>query len=106
MAKKNEGVIALEISKYEEKIKEFQDYLEQNNVVTKVTSKGEYNEADNVQDKRHKEILIQIKMMDALPNWLSALKKLREEEIDKLELRGGTEMSDAARIMIERNKNK
>lgn len=104
MAKKKENLIALETNKYEDKVKEFQDYLEQNSVVTKVTQDGNINEAENIQEKRHKELLIQMKIMTELPNWLAALKKLREDEENKTELRGGSEISAAARLMMDRTK--
>jgi hypothetical protein len=55
----------------------------------------------DVEDK-FKEIDIQIKMMNALPNWLSALKGLKESEQAKMELRGGGEMSAATQIIMER----
>lgn len=70
--KKNEA-IALELEKFEAKIKEFQQYLETYNV----TSKTEAIMVDV--SKRHAEIQCQIKIMDALPNWLAGLKKLKED---------------------------
>lgn len=98
MAKKNnDSVIALEIEKYEQKINEFQTYLETHDI-------RRIGEFDGEEDK-YKEIDTQIKMMNALPNWLVSLKALKEAaEEAKTELRGGNEISDAARIMMERNK--
>ena len=70
--KKNEA-IALELEKFEQKIREFQAYLETYNV----NSKTETIMVDA--SKRHAEIQCQIKIMDALPNWLAGLKKLKED---------------------------
>ena len=104
MAKKPNNVIALETDKYEAKVKEFQDYLEQNPIITKVEKDGEINEAEDEQNARHKEITIQCKIMDYLPNWLVALKNLRiEEEEKQVKLRGGGEMNDMAKAMINKN---
>jgi hypothetical protein len=90
MAKsKKDSPIALEIQSYESKINEFQNYLEINPIISKVTKDGDIKEEPESQDKRHKEIAIQIKMMDALPSWLTALKKLKEEQVQsELETRG------------------
>lgn len=97
MARKPTGVIALEIEKYEAKIKEFQDYLELNQI------KDAYFETE--QDK-HKEIDTQIKMMNALPNWLLSLKQLKEDAKDKpIELRGGAQINDVAKMIMNKNKN-
>lgn len=95
MAKKTkDNIIALEIEKYEKKIKEYQDYLEKNTIISKV-DKDTINLEQESQDKKHKEILIQIRLMDALPNWLEALKKLKQEsENTSIELRGDSEMND------------
>jgi hypothetical protein len=50
---KKENPIALEIEEYENKIKEFQNYLKQNPIVSIVTIKGEIKEEPESQDKRH-----------------------------------------------------
>ena len=80
---KKDGPIALELKNFEDKIKQFQNYLKAN------------APTDIVDDrKRHDEIDCQIKIMNSLPSWLQSLKKLREEETSKaVELRGETEMS-------------
>lgn len=93
MAKKVNSIIALEIEKYEAKIGEFQSYLE-------------YNKIGIIEfDDIYKEIETQIKMMNALPNWLEALKKLKEDAKDKpIELRGGAEINDVARKLMDKNK--
>ncbi len=93
MAKKNaDNVVALEIEKYESKISEFQNYLAINNFQI---SEDKYKEAD-----------LHIKLMTALPNWILALKSMKEDAQTKtVELRGGGEISDGVRIMKERTKN-
>lgn len=102
MAKKVqiENLIASEVKGIEEKIKEFQDYLRLNSIISKVNSSGEAHRIDEIeltiedQEKLHKEILIQIKMNDALFNWLPLLKKLRETDANKSqEMRGGVEVN-------------
>lgn len=92
MAKSKVGnVIALEIEKYESKINEFQTYLETHDI-------RRIGELDIEEDK-YKEIDTQIKMMNALPNWLVSLKTLKEDaEAKSIELRGGNEISDISRL--------
>ena len=96
MSKKIDKVITnidYEIGKVEEKIKEFQDYLIENTVITKVKN-GELKEASEAQALRHKEIEIQIKMNDAVLRWLPILKSLREEASKKeVALMGDVEMN-------------
>lgn len=83
MAKKidEKSIIDLELKKIEDKVNEFQSYLEDNSI-TKVKPL-EHNENDNYQDKLHKEILVQIKMQDALFSWLPLLQKLKELDSEK-----------------------
>ena len=74
--KKENNPIALELNKYSTKVEEFQRYLE---------SKPIQTIADD--SARHKEIDIQLKMMEKLPFYLSEIKRLRavvEEGVDKL----------------------
>jgi hypothetical protein len=95
MAKKinKDSPIALEIVEYEEKIREFQNYLKKNPIVSTIRKGGDIQEEPESQDKRHKEIAVQIKVMDALPAWLLALKKLREEQAEnELETRGDVDV--------------
>lgn len=92
MAKKlnTESLINVEIQNLEDKVKEFQTYLKQNSINTN-TNGIRYDDTEDLesQDKRHKEIVIQIKMQDALFNWLPLLEKLRQgEDAKKLETRG------------------
>jgi hypothetical protein len=86
MAKKNkdDSIIALELERFEKKIKEFQDYLE----FTSIKSIGDTKE-------RHSEIDAQIKILNALPNWLASYEKLLEQNdaSKELILRGDEEMS-------------
>lgn len=97
MAKKidPDRLISVELEHLENKVKEFQDYLRLNTIVTKVTVANRSANIDEIllsedaQDKLHKEIVIQIKMQDALFTWLPLLEKLKEGEASKeLETRG------------------
>jgi hypothetical protein len=84
-----ESLIAVELSRLDEKIKEFQDYLEKNTIITKVKD-NKLKEADDT--NRHKEIDTQIKMINALFIWLPSLDKLRDvDDTKKFEARGGAE---------------
>ena len=79
---KNEA-IALELERFEAKIKEFPEYLETYDVTSKTDG------VMTVASKRHQEIQCQIKIMDALPTWLAGLKKLKEDsETAEPEYRG------------------
>jgi thiamine kinase-like enzyme len=95
MAKiKAESLLSIELEKLENKVNEFQQYLEENSIITKVTRDSEIIIALEEQDKLHKEIVIQIKMQDALFNWMPLLEKLREGSISKkLETRGNVKLN-------------
>lgn len=85
MAKKATNTIALEIEKFEKKIKEYQLYLQLMDI-TKMTE----------EDSRHKEIGTQNSIMNLLPGWLEALKKLRDVAQEKeMETRGNVGVPDA-----------
>lgn len=95
-----DSLIAAEIEDLDDKVKEFQKYLRLNTIVSKVSKSGisltidEIMLSEEQQDKLHKEILIQIKMQDALFVWLPLLKKLREtEEGKQLETRGDVKVN-------------
>lgn len=94
MAKKidTKSLIHFELEKLESKVQEFQKYLE-NNSISKITPFSD--QTSDFQDKLHKEILVQIKMQDALFSWMPILLKLRESSSDRetLETRGGTEIN-------------
>jgi hypothetical protein len=98
MAKvKVESLIGFELDRLEAKVQEFQKYLEINSIIT--STKGLRLDEDalslDAQDKLHKEIVIQIKMQDALFAWMPLLEKLREgAESKKLETRGDVEVSN------------
>ena len=64
--KKADNPIALELGKYSAKVEEFQKYLE---------SKPIQSIGDD--GARHKEIDIQLKMMEKLPFYLAEIKRLR-----------------------------
>lgn len=84
------NIIYNELRRYEEKVKEFQDYLEKNTIITKVKN-GKLVEADEA--NRYKEMDVQMKIMSNLPAWLEALKKLRTEEQKVIGTRGDIEVS-------------
>ena len=91
MAKKVDtaALIEKEIGNFVAKVEEFQQYLKDNDV-RGLASLGDEDFTTTYQDKLHKEILIQIKMQDAILNWLPLLKKLREDDETKKEtIRGG-----------------
>lgn len=90
MAKNKDSVIAFELDRLDEKIKEFQDYLEKNTIITKVKN-NTLKEADET--NRHKEIDTQIKMINALFLWLPSLEKLRSTEEKKPDIRGGNSLN-------------
>jgi hypothetical protein len=94
MAKiKIDSLIDVELSKLEAKVAEFQTYLEENSITTVVKGNGEFFLGLEEQDKLHKEIVIQIKMQDALFNWMPLLEKLREAEVTKKQqIRGDIEV--------------
>ncbi len=95
MAKKANpnSYIHLELEKLESKVEEFQRYLELNNIVQFKNTQIDEIEED-IQDKLHKEIVIQIKMQDALFSWLPLLEKLKEaKDLKSLETRGNVEVN-------------
>jgi len=91
MAKKIQidNLIVKEIQELEEKVKEFQTYLRINTIISTVIEHSDSSNTDYIrlteeqQEKLHKEILVQIKMQDAVFNWLPLLKKLRESTAEK-----------------------
>lgn len=86
---KVESLISFEINKLQDKVDQFQQYLEMNPITAQVTQANEILLTQDTQDQLHKEIIIQIKMQDALFNWLPLLEKLKLNEADKgLETRG------------------
>lgn len=89
------SLINVELRKLEAKIKEFQDYLQVNKInVSAVSDDGSITLSEDDQDKLHKEILVQIKIQDALFNWMPLLEKLKTAEQDKpLETRGDIEIN-------------
>ena len=95
MAKiKVESLINVEIEKLQAKVNQFQKYLEMNPITAQVTKDSEIILSQDNQDKLHKEIIIQIKMQDALFNWLPLLEKLKKgEEGKELETRGDIEIN-------------
>lgn len=96
MAKKldTKSLIHTELKKLQQKINEFQHYLEINNIITEVTTDGSVLLSEDDQNKLHKEILVQIKMQDALFVWMPLLEKLKAGEQQKqLETRGDIEIN-------------
>ena len=93
MAKKidSKSLIHFELEKLDGKVNEFQVYLEKNSINK---AKGMDDMSTDYQDKLHKEIVVQIKMQDALFAWVPLLQKLRETEADKpVETRGNVEIN-------------
>lgn len=91
---KTEGLIDVELEKLDGKVQEFQKYLEINSILN-ANNGIRYDEVEiESQDKLHKEIVIQIKMQDALFSWMPLLKKLREETAAKsMETYGDVEVN-------------
>lgn len=95
MAKKikENSPIALQLEEFKEKINEYQSYL--NSIdINKIRDTKE----------RHNEVDCQIKIMNALPQWLAALEKLLEDADDikkEIEVRGGDEMSGIMKYKTE-----
>lgn len=90
----NKSLIKFELQRLENKVKEFQDYLSTNKINNSVVnSDGSFILSENTQDQLHKEILIQIKMQDAVFTWVPLLEKLREVKGEVLETRGDIEIN-------------
>lgn len=94
----NKSLIHFELKKLEDKVKEFQLYLEKNTIIKPLSKE----QIEDEQDKLHKEIVIQIKMQDALFSWMPALLKLREAENEKnkIDTRGDVEINGLFRNKI------
>lgn len=94
--KKTNSLIGLELAKLEKKIKQYQEYLEEFNIRTMKD-----------QAERHKEIDCQIKIMNALPNWLASLEKLYgvENEKKEIEIRGGEEMNGMMKLKFKKEQD-
>lgn len=89
----SKSLINIELKKLEDKVKQFQDYLEINNINTVVAIDGSIQMTEDQQDKMHKEMLIQIKIQDALFAWMPLLEKLKQGEADKADnVRGDIEV--------------
>lgn len=89
-----DSLISVELKKFEQKLEQFQKYLELNDFLTQPDGLR-FDDTDVTgedQEIRHKEILIQIKMQDAVLSWLPLLEKLKQGEEGKgLETRGDIE---------------
>lgn len=85
MAKKinKDSLISVELEKLQKKVDEFQKYLEMNPIITQVTKDNIIVITEDDQDKLHKELLVQIKVQDAIFSWLPLLEKLKEEKSTK-----------------------
>ncbi len=89
-----ENLIGTELDKVEDKVREFQRYMKDNNISGVASTGGEFTLSEENQEQLHKEITMQIKMMDAVLNWLPLLKKFRETTQAKEEVRGGIEVGE------------
>lgn len=99
MAKKPkiEELIGPELGNFEEKLKEFQQYLKINTIITKVTDGNSILLTEENQDKLHKEIIVQMKMQEYVLNWLPLLKRLKETEVITEKTYGNKEVGGAFR---------
>lgn len=79
----DKSLIHFNLQKLEDKVNEFQTYLEINKINSVVTKDGEINIKLEQQDMLHKELLVQIKVQDALFSWMPILLKLKEGEQEK-----------------------
>lgn len=86
------SLIHFNLEKLETKVDEFQKYLEMNPITASVTKDNEIILAIDQQDQLHKEILIQIKMQDALFSWMPLLEKLKEREKEVNSVYGDNEI--------------
>jgi hypothetical protein len=86
------SLIHINLEKLESKVDEFQQYLQMNPITASVTKDNEVLLSLDAQDKLHKEILIQIKMQDALFGWMPILEKLKEREQEVNTVRGDIEI--------------
>jgi hypothetical protein len=86
------SLVHFNIQKLEDKINEFQSYLQINVINAAVTKNNEILLNIDAQDQLHKEILIQIKMQDALFNWVPLLEKLKQKEQESASIRGDAEI--------------
>lgn len=91
--KPNLTSIDLEVDRVGDKVKEFQDYLEQNRITPLPDFDSETQEgSDGI--SLAKEIDLQIKMTDAVLRWLPILKTLRDDDTKRsAETRGDVEVS-------------
>ena len=90
MAKINkDSLISIELEKISAKVEEFQTYLENKKIAAESDTKS-----------RHEEIEIQIKMQNALFQWLPILENLRSlgmNEEEKEDYRRGTKPAGIAK---------
>lgn len=91
----DKSLIHFNLVKLESKINEFQNYLQLNSINSIVSRDGEIKISSDDQEQLHKEILVQIKMQDALFVWVPLLEKLKEGETTKtkLEVYGDAEIN-------------
>lgn len=90
----NKSLVNFELDNIESKVKELQTYLIINKINTSVSKDGLISISEDDQDKLHKEILLQIKVQDAIFNWIPLLEKLRETKGDEaIETRGDIEIN-------------
>lgn len=95
MAKKIkvESLIALPLKKFEDKLNQFQTYLEEHPIQGMVLTDKDIKVASEWTELNHKEIAVQIKMQEAVLNWLPLLEKLKQGEAAKnTEVRGESEI--------------
>lgn len=95
MAKEKISVIALELERFNDKVQQFQNYLASINPL-----------GIDDEKKRQSEIDTQIKIMNALPNWLAALEKLRTQSdaTKQVEVRADAELSGLMKLKQKEEK--
>jgi len=90
MARAKSDLIALELEKFENKIFEFQKYLDDKDI-NQIYEDG----------IRAKEIDIQLKLMNAIPFLLEQLEKLRQQKTERIETYGGKKVSGIAEDFLK-----
>lgn len=89
------SLIHYNLEKLEAKVNEFQDYLQLNKINSSVTKDGHVSLGIDAQDQMHKELIVQIKVQDALFKWLPILEELKEgkKTINEIETYGDVEIN-------------
>jgi hypothetical protein len=98
MQKKQNTLINVELDRFEKKLNELQRYLLDNVINDEMHP-----------DTKYKEIDCQLKVMQSVLNWLPVLEVLRGGEAKKdarLETRGGSELNEMFKTVLENGTTK